>query len=763
MPDKNMGGNRGNHAGCGHKRMEPNSPLSEWHFVLKIRNLSIIALLIFGCLAACTKTSPLLPEARHAPAVAKSAEVPAASNEIGSPNPPETSQKASLTQIIPGTGRVIAPQKPAIRSIVTPEGDVTLNFVNADVREVVKNVLGDMLKLDFVIDPAVQGAITLSTSQSIKREAVIPALENALRLNGIAIARAGGVYRVLPVGSAAKAGGPQIVGGQGALSAGYSVRIVPLHYVSAADMQRALEPLVPQGSILRADPARNLIVVAGTEQELTSILENIATFDVDYMAGMSFGLFQIKNAGAKAVAGELSKIFANEGNPVAGMVRFVPIERLNAILVTSVQPAYLDKVRDWIDRLDQGGDSDQQRIYVYYVQNGRAADLAASLTKILGGAPSGGSSPSGTVSPEPANYNAMGSAGFGNEGNAVPAVSSEQENPIAAAASPTASASTITPRASGQEAPANSTNERTGAPKLRIAADEINNALMILATPQEYHLIEDTLRKLDITPLQVLIEASVAEVTLTNDLKHGVQYFIKTHPNTVSQIENASGTLGASFPGFNYIYSTSSNIEAVLNLLEGITDVRVLSAPELLVLNNQTARLQVGDQVPVATQSAVSVTTPGAPVVNSIEFRDTGVILKVTPRVNASGLVLLDVAQEVSDVATTTTSTLDSPTIQQRRVNSSVAVEDGATIALGGLIRDNRTRTKSGIPLLQDIPYVGNLFGVTDDSQTRTELIVLITPHVIRNAQNANEITEELREKLPLTAPLIQPQPPILQ
>ncbi len=293
---------------------------------------------------------------------------------------------------------------------------------------------------------------------------------------------------------------------------------------------------------------------------------------------------------------------------------------------------------------------------------------------------------------------------------------------------------------------------------IHITADEVNNALVILAAPREYAVIEAALRQLDTVPLQVLLEAAVAEVTLTNQLSYGVQYFLQKGRNQAFLTESTSSAIAADLPGFAYVFSGNA-IRTILSALEQVTTVNVVSAPQLLVLNNQTATLQVGDQVPIATQSAVSVAVPGAPVVNSIEFRDTGVILKVTPRVNEGGLVLMDISQEVSDVSQTTTSTLNSPTIQQRKIKSTVAVQDGETIALGGLIKDSRTHSRNGIPLLQDIPIVGGLFGVTSDEVMRTELLVLITPRVVESLQKARAVTEELRSKLPATRAVFQRGP----
>lgn len=290
-----------------------------------------------------------------------------------------------------------------------------------------------------------------------------------------------------------------------------------------------------------------------------------------------------------------------------------------------------------------------------------------------------------------------------------------------------------------------------GLGRIDITADEVNNALVIMATPREYEIIEAALRQLDTVPLQVLLEAAIAEVTLTNDLRYGVQYFFQRGNSQAILSSARTAQIAPTFPGLGLIFSPSSNIRIILDALSGVTNVNVISSPEVLVLNNQTATLQVGDQVPVATQQAVSVTDPDAPIVNAIEFRDTGVILTVTPRVNRGGLVQLDITQEVSDVVPTTTSSLNSPTIQQRRIASTVAVHDGETIALGGLIRDGRTNSRSGVPVLMDIPLVGNLFSTTEQMTQRTELLVLITPRVVDSLEKARSVTEELREKLRAT------------
>lgn len=646
-----------------------------------------------------------------------------------------------------------APPVEAHRDAAVFEGSddrqATLNFLNADVRDVVRVVFDEILKLNYVIDPGVQGNVTVQTVEPIARDAVLPTLEAALRLAGIAIIKNNdGLHRIVAMREAARQSEAVRRPPAWRSSAlGYGMQIVPLRYVSADDMQRILEPLAPQGSVVRVDQHRNLLVLAGTQQDLAVMLENVATFDVDWLAGMSFAMFPLRSARAKTLATELNLILGGQDSPISGLVRLISIDRMNAIVAISPRASYLREVEQWIERLDQAGATNEQRIYVYYVQNGRAADIAGVLKTLFAGErpnrpPDGISEATATVPYDPSGI--------------VPRLGTPPAPLVPPALSDRTDQTTPRRVESLDQADTRDEGLRLGpsAQGVQITADEKNNALVVLATPREYAVIEAALQKLDIIPLQVMIEASVAEVTLTDGLRYGVQYFIREGNGQFVLSDVASGAVASQFPGFSYLFTPGSNIRAVLNMLENVTDVNVISSPQLMVLNNQTATLQVGDQVPVATQSAVSILLPGAPIVNTIQFRDTGVILKVTPRVNEGGLVLLDVSQEVSDVAPTTTSNIDSPTIQQRKVSSTIVIQDGETVALGGLIRDTRRVGKSGIPVMQDIPVLGALFGSRTNDVRRTELLIMITPRVVRNSMEARDITEELRRRVRATAPL---------
>ena len=701
-----------------------------------------------------------------------------------------TSPPRSGRETFPGTGELVAPpgKTRATRVNVDGDGGVSFNFANADVRDVVREILGEQLHLNYVVDPKVQATITAQTGAAVPRDAVLPTLESVLRANGLALVHSGDVYRVLPIEEAAKAGLNTTGGGA---ESGFATRVLPLRYVSAAALKTVLDPFVPAGGLLQADASRNVLIVSGTASDLSGFADLVKQFDVDWLAGTSFALYTLRVGNAKDIAAELDPIFGEGGSgPLAGLVRIVPIERLNAILVISPQSGYLAQVKTWIDRLDYGDDQTTPRLFEYRVQNSRAADLAAVLTQLLS---SGSVS---TVQPETAPGTKLVDLGTQSPGGAPGGAGGMPGGlgggiggaPAAGAGSPLGSNATSAPsspmpslgtpgqqpgggrqgQAQSRQGLAAALRPTAGAgaggenelklPPVHIVADEKNNALVIFARPRDYKMIEDLIRKLDIVPLQVLIEATIAEVTLNDNLQYGLQFFF-SQASSKFELSNALSGIGAAadinpvFAGFNYVLG-GGKAKLVLSALAQLTHVDVVSAPHVLVLDHETAALQVGDQVPIISQTAQSVIAAGAPIVNSVQYLNTGVVLQVTPRVNTNGLITLDIDQQVSDVATTTSSSINSPTITQRRIVTSVVVQDGETIALGGLILDNQTLDKNGVQVLQDIPILGNLFRTTTRKNARTELLVLLSPKIIRNAKEAHDMTDELRERMRLVRPL---------
>lgn len=701
---------------------------------------ALIALALASCASAPTATRRPSAAVDHSPSETMVV-------DLGARQP---ASQPIARQVLPGTGAMV--QAPAAEEPATPPaGDgFQLNFVDTDIGTIASEVLGDGLGVPFVVDPQVKGNMSLQATRALSRDEVLAALETALRAQGFVLLTQNGVYHVVPNKDASRRITRLQSAGQGAK--GYGIYVVPLQFISAAEMEKVLQPFAPDGGILRVDEARNLLLLAGTGQEIDTLLSVVKTFDVDWLAGMSFGLYPLEYVDAKTIAGELSEVFAGPRSPIATVVRFVPLTRLNALMVITPQAKYLQDVEAWIKRLDLGATTPGRRIYVYDVQNGKADDLARSLGRILsinGDWDRGGSSSSSSSS---FGSSAFGDSPFSTSGGLSSSIGGTSSGgglgsrPSSVRATPTQpqfDSSVANLSRSGDT----SSGSALDAGALKIVPNEENNSLLILASPSEFGIIEAALKRLDVLPIQVLIEASIAEVTLTDDIRYGLQYSWLAGDGPVVLSDAGGGQVAQAFPGFSYLYTGTTNIKAVLNAIESLTNVRVISAPKLVVLNNREAQLQVGDQVPISTQSAVGTVDPSAPIVNSIQLRDTGVILRVTPRANKSGRVILEVAQEVSDVAKTTSSGIDSPTIQQRKIASTVAVRDGDTIALGGLIRDTQSNGGDGIPYLRRIPVLGHLFGSTDRGSRRTELIVLLTPHVIRSTEESDEVMDELRKQ----------------
>jgi general secretion pathway protein D len=716
------------------------------------------------------------------------------------PGAPEDLMRLREPIIISGDGALIGARGETPPAAAGAAGDITLNFVDTDVREVMRAVLGDVLHLNYAVDSKVQATVTLQTSRPLRRDQVLPTLQAALRTSGLALIETADVYRMVSLEEAARSGSAPLIVGQGGPrtrpeNANYNVQIFPLKYVAAADMRQMIEPLLPKGATAEVDTSRNLLILSGTGQDLSTATELLRTFDVDWLKGMSFGIFPLQFGTPRGVASDLNTIFGPNGSaPLAGVLRFAPLERMNAILAVSPQRSYLDQARAWIERLDKGGDENTPRLYEYHVQNSRATDLAKVLSELFssgsvrtveaqtspdkafsalsqsggapmmqgqgggspaggsplgstpGGGPLGGAAPSATpLSPQPSASTPLtpgvGGGGGGGGGGGAPRPQQQQ------------SLSTALGGAFGADRGGGGGGD-FDLPQVRIVADEKNNSLVIFARPREWRMIEDTLKRLDIVPLQVLIEATIAEVTLNDNLSYGTQWFFKKGGSTIDLSQGTAAAAAQVLPGFNYAF-LAGGANIVLSALSAVTDVDVVSSPQLLVLDHRVATLQVGSEVPVPTAQIQSTVTAGAPVVNTIQYVNTGVILSVSPRVNQNGIISLDISQEVSDATTTTTSTLNAPTINQRRIETSVSVLDGETVALGGLITENRTLSNSGVPILKDVPIFGSLFGTKDNKKGRTELLILLSPHVLHDAAEARAATDELRNRLHSIAPAV--------
>lgn len=649
-------------------------------------------------------------------------------------------------RLVEGSGRFINLRAAQPRFVQTPAGEFTLNFEGTDLKDVAKTILGDILKETYTVDAKLGGPVFLQTGRALSREDLVPALETLLGAYGAAIVHEGGIYKVVPETNAlASVLAPRV---QPTPGRGFQNLVVPLRFIAAEEMKKILESLHKTRKQIAVDRHRNLILIGGAQSELRQLLDTIEIFDIDQLQGMSVGIFKLHAVDAKTAKSELEGILkAMAGDSALELVRLLEIERINSLLAISAQKQYLQEVGRWIERIDQAELSAGQGLYVYFVQNSSAVRLAEVLQQLFANsrAPAGKAGGAGTsaaarrtmpdtgpAAPQPAA--AQGGTGNGKEGSTRAAA------PDSAPAHGAAVAGFIDIESLD----------------LSVIADEERNALIIRSTPEGYAQVEKVLHALDVTPNQVLVEASIIEVTLTDEYSFGLEWFfrdpnLRSSKTGTAQLDLGAEGIAALVPGFSYsIVDDASRIRAVLNTLASDTQVRVISSPSLMVLDNKTATITVGDQVPVRTSETVSTSTSGeAPVITStIQFRDTGVSLEVTPRVNNGGMVIMDVNQEVSSVDRTTTSSIDSPTINQRQIKTTIAVRSGETIVLGGLIQDDAQDSKAGVPGLRKVPLIGWLFGSESNSKVRTELLVLITPTAILDDSDAREATEELKRKM---------------
>ncbi|MBB5372216.1 type II secretion system secretin GspD [Acidocella aromatica] len=657
-------------------------------------------------------------------------------------------------------GATLAPPGAAQASASGGNGDITFDFADTDIRAVVAQVLGGILHVNYTIDPSVSGTVTLRTVTPLTQDQVLPTLQTMLAQNNAVLVQSSGLYRVMPAdqsGGAALASNPALGGAE----------VLPLRYASAQPLATMLQPYVTKGGSITADPTRNALIIQGdpaTREALTGLIQ---AFDVDALAGQSYELFPVTGGDAKDFADAFSAALTKTGDTAAkgpAAVSVVPLERISAVLVIARSQSYLADAARVYGVLAQVQTETVRSWHVYYLRNSRANDAAYLLQQAFTpDAVTAQPSASATVSQNAQSGGMNGSSSNMNNSGASSEISSSTGSTDASSAnssngtgtSSAASATQSSASTSGASAllgPLSSTGNASGDTQsgIRIIPDVPNNSLLVYATTNEDAQIEGVLSKIDIMPLEVRIDATIAEVELTGELKYGTQYYFKSGDINTVLTTASTAALDSTFPGF--VLAGTGNNAFAISALQSVTKVRVLSSPELMVLDGQGASLQVGNSVPYLSQTSQSTTSNSA-VIDSIDYRDTGVILHVTPHVGSNGLVTMDISQEVSGVSPTVTTTgLNSPTFTERAVTSRVAIQDGQTVGLAGLISDDDSRQNSGIPGLKNLPWIGAAFGSQTNNRTRQELLVLITPHVIRTQQQALDLTEDMQQALPQAA-----------
>jgi general secretion pathway protein D len=652
-----------------------------------------------------------------------------------------------------------------------------LNFENAPVATVAKVILGDVLNVGYTIDPRVQGSVTLASVRPVPKADAIFVLENALRMSGVALVRDRTGYRLLPAPEA----GPGGIDRSASTEAGQGISVVPLRYTSAQNIFKLLDAFGVKASTMRPDNSRNTLIVSGSGTDRATAVDTILSFDADWMRGQSVGIFPVRNSSPEPVIAEIEKIMdSGEGGMGQNVIKLQPIARLNSILVVSQKPEYLKRAQTWIARLDRS-DTDGVNLKSYPLRYGNSKLVVAMLNEMLFNQSSASSSTLDSASSQVAPGAGIATSSSGNPVAALSALPTAASGAATPVTGPAGSALGVHPAPAASAAPAqdngsggpNGSGTKSGIngilQNVRITADVTNNAVLVYANQDAQRVVEQTIRQIDRPQRQIAIEATIAEVTLNDQLNYGVQFFLASQKgsisNTISGVSNAAtvgsgaveaasnavnaasgALLGRVLPGFNFLIGSENSPRVILDALHGVTNVKVLSNPSLVVLDNQPATLQVGDQVPFSTGTA-TVLTANNTVVNTIDYKNTGIILRVLPRANANGNVVLDIEQEISSVAAGSANSL-TPTISQRRVKSSIAVTSGQTVLLAGLISETENKQRQGLPILDSIPGIGDAFSHQTNARARTELILFIRPTVIKDGVDAHVIAEEMRSKM---------------
>ncbi|UOM34666.1 type II secretion system secretin GspD [Acuticoccus sp. I52.16.1] len=609
-----------------------------------------------------------------------------------------------------------------------------LNFDDAELSQVVRAILADALQENYTTNLTLSGRVTISSERAVRRDELLAILENLLDGEGYALVETGSGYRIEQGGATPG----RVDRGRG--GPGWGISVVPLRYVSVDTISTILQGFVVPTDNLSLSVAENALVVRGPSGKRAEVVDAIVSFDADWMKNQSVSIFELRRAKPEDVVSELNTIFASqEENVAAGAIEFKALPRVKAVMALSKSRDLMRRASAWVRRLDIQNAKSAENVFVYRARYRNAAELANVVGELFNADTS--------TSRQPRR------AAASNVESAFAAESTTLRDRFSEAASVLSGdpAGDIDLSSGNSESP------------IKVSADVANNAVVVFADGATYEKILATLKALDATPVQVAINVTIAEVRLTDQLEFGVQYFVKSksvgldrNVGSASLFTEVANTLQKQIPGFNFVVGSNSDPDVIISALDEITDVEILSSPSLVVVENETASLQVGDSVPVTVRQAQSVENVDAPIVNQVEFRDTGIILEVTPRIGENDAVTMKVSQEISAVASDADSL--TPTFSRRRVNSAISVQSGQTVLLAGMISARRRDRDQGIPVLKDVPGVGKLFSETAKGQERTELVVLIRPVVIRDGVDAQSVAEELRMRMPILSGRDAPQ-----
>jgi general secretion pathway protein D len=702
-------------------------------FLLRSGLLGIMLLLLFGCSPQGPPTSSTwLDPAAINENIDKSHKVSPileASEEAGVKEE-EGPKVKDLTETADSRNRYLqkvkGPEPKTFPKSTAQEG-ILLNFDNADIYEVIQ-VMAETLNLNYIIDPQVKGTVNIRSGDKIPLEHLYDVFKKILNMNGLDI-RPEGDYDYIFV--AKKLTAPIIYGPDAIGSLKDSPRmvtqIVPMQHLSSGEAAKLLDPyLSDKGSIFDLADL-NMIIITDFEAQIVDALVLLAQLDVSPLSTLKIRLIKIENAPLFDLSDELTEILTalkinkkdHEG------VTITPLERVNSVLLMSSNEALLDTADKWVQELDVIPSQGRDNIYIYNVRNSVASDLEALVSSLIS-----------------ENVGASRTSASRPETTGMPTTTPRR---------PT-SAPTTTGRAARKPSGASSsTLHFVGEPVL--LADDSRNVILIRAMPSDYTRIFKLLERLDNLPRQVLIEVVVAEVNLTDEWQFGVEWALKSNLNinhndyTGNYITNFDGLQPNNF-GFTFsLLNEAGDIRALLHALASDTNLNVLSSPHVMVLNNETASVNVGQEVPIVTSQTLNDSTTTADT-RTVQYRDTGIILTVTPRINYDGIIILEVEQQVSGISTDTVQGIDSPVIRKRELKTKLAVKDGQPILMGGLITTDVSSNQTGVPVFKDIPGLGWLFKYETESTTKRELLVMITPYVIESEDVLDQYIREFNKKM---------------
>jgi len=692
-----------------------------------------------------TQANPPVPQASQAkPPAPQASQAGPRPTKPGQPEPPSPLQTPPASQTTPAEQ---AP--PAAPAAVKGRAGVGFRLENADLLQFV-SLVAEELKLNYVVDPAVRGAVTISTSGDLKPEDLLPILETVLKMNGATAIKTGNFYRIVPLATAPRnplgisteASGARLPGDERIL-----MQIIPLKFVFAADMAKILTPFLSEGGTVAVHEAGNTLILVDDSLNIKRLMEILQQFDNSSFGAQRVRLLPVHNNVASALVPELEAIFSTYALSNGTPLRFVPLDRINGILVASADPAAFDEVEHWVAKLDQPAAPNGIQTFVYKVQYSEAGRLVSLLNALRGtGGGGGGGGGGGAFGEATSRGTGGGGRGLASGGGGMGSASEQQQT--------LQSRSSETTPGMGAFSPAGGEGTTTAPEKrLRIITDPVSNSIIVQSTAQEYAEIARTIEKLDVVPRQVLIEARVYEVDITGDLSFGLTYALQQRGTATGFL----GDYGVSSPSSltasaGIVIGQTRQLMAFLTASENRSRVKTLSAPTVLTTDSTEARIQVGSSVPVLTSQGLAVggqIAGNSLYTSTVQNVDTGIILTVTPRITSTGLVSLSINQDISnEVPPPATSGIQSPSFLKRSVSTHAVAQDGQTIALGWLISYTYNKTVNRIPLLGDIPWLGMLFGSTSYNTTETELIVLLTPRIISTLPAANAATLELEDKL---------------